>query len=194
MAWGSGTSFLALALSIRLLPSTSLISPLNPLVQQIQAQAHHESIAMTTTRRRARPASWGSYNYDYPNGSCSRRHVTPTTVGWYGQALRSSSSISINSSNNFEGSSTSVTTNSSSNTNSNSNGNNNGNRNRRSSNSSNSSSDSSGNSNGNGNSSPSPAASLPPPLRHDQLPDETMYILDGTSMLFRAFYGRGAGG
>lgn len=36
--------------------------------------------------------------------------------------------------------------------------------------------------------------SLPPPLTHDQLPDETIYLLDGTSMLFRAFYGRGAGG
>lgn len=34
----------------------------------------------------------------------------------------------------------------------------------------------------------------PPPLTHEQLPDESIYILDGTSMLFRAFYGRGAGG
>lgn len=33
-----------------------------------------------------------------------------------------------------------------------------------------------------------------PPLTHEQLPDESIYILDGTSMLFRAFYGRGAGG
>lgn len=32
------------------------------------------------------------------------------------------------------------------------------------------------------------------PLTHDQLPEESIYILDGTSMLFRAFYGRGAGG
>lgn len=33
-----------------------------------------------------------------------------------------------------------------------------------------------------------------PPLTHEQLPDESVYILDGTSMLVRAFYGRGAGG
>lgn len=32
------------------------------------------------------------------------------------------------------------------------------------------------------------------PLTHDQLPEESLYLLDGTSMLFRAFYGRGAGG
>lgn len=32
------------------------------------------------------------------------------------------------------------------------------------------------------------------PLTHDQLPGESFYLLDGTSMLFRAFYGRGAGG
>lgn len=31
-------------------------------------------------------------------------------------------------------------------------------------------------------------------LTHDQLPEESIYLLDGTSMLFRAFYGRGAGG
>ena len=35
---------------------------------------------------------------------------------------------------------------------------------------------------------------LPPPLTHEQLPEESVYILDGTSMLFRAFYGRGASG
>ncbi|CAN0210062.1 unnamed protein product [Ectocarpus sp. 4 AP-2014] len=34
----------------------------------------------------------------------------------------------------------------------------------------------------------------PSPLTHDQLPEESIYLLDGTSMLFRAFYGRGAGG
>lgn len=34
----------------------------------------------------------------------------------------------------------------------------------------------------------------PPPLTHNQLPEESIYLLDGTSMLFRAFYGRGAGG
>lgn len=39
-----------------------------------------------------------------------------------------------------------------------------------------------------------PAARMPPPLTHDQLPEESIYLLDGTSMLFRAFYGRGAGG
>ena len=33
-----------------------------------------------------------------------------------------------------------------------------------------------------------------PPLTYDQLPEESIYLLDGTSMLFRAFYGRGAGG
>ena len=33
-----------------------------------------------------------------------------------------------------------------------------------------------------------------PPLTHEQLPEESIYLLDGTSMLFRAFYGRGAGG
>ena len=38
------------------------------------------------------------------------------------------------------------------------------------------------------------AGSRPPPLTHEQLPEESIYILDGTSMLFRAFYGRGAGG
>lgn len=32
------------------------------------------------------------------------------------------------------------------------------------------------------------------PLTHEHLPDESIYILDGTSMLFRAYYGRGAGG
>lgn len=36
------------------------------------------------------------------------------------------------------------------------------------------------------------AASMP--LTHEQLPDESIYLLDGTSMLFKAFYGRGAGG
>ncbi|CAN0548903.1 unnamed protein product, partial [Ectocarpus sp. 12 AP-2014] len=39
-----------------------------------------------------------------------------------------------------------------------------------------------------------PAIADPPPLTHDQLPEESFYLLDGTSMLFRAFYGRGAGG
>lgn len=38
------------------------------------------------------------------------------------------------------------------------------------------------------------AAGTRVPLTHEQLPDETIYLLDGTSMLFRAFYGRGAGG
>eukprot|EP00752_Nemacystus_decipiens_P009700 g8663.t1 len=40
----------------------------------------------------------------------------------------------------------------------------------------------------------SAAGSPKTPLTHQQLPDESIYILDGTSMLFRAFYGRGAGG
>lgn len=40
----------------------------------------------------------------------------------------------------------------------------------------------------------SAAAGTRPPLTHEQLPEESIYILDGTSMLFRAFYGRGAGG
>lgn len=40
---------------------------------------------------------------------------------------------------------------------------------------------------------PTAAATLPP-LTHEQLPEESIYLLDGTSMLFRAFYGRGAGG
>ncbi|CAM9647425.1 unnamed protein product, partial [Phaeothamnion confervicola] len=33
-----------------------------------------------------------------------------------------------------------------------------------------------------------------PPLTPGDLPDETLYLLDGTAMMFRAFYGRGAGG
>lgn len=32
------------------------------------------------------------------------------------------------------------------------------------------------------------------PLTPDQLPDESIYLLDGTAMLFKAFYGRGASG
>ena len=39
-----------------------------------------------------------------------------------------------------------------------------------------------------------PASPITPPLAHEQLPEESIYLLDGTSMLFRAFYGRGAGG
>lgn len=42
--------------------------------------------------------------------------------------------------------------------------------------------------------SPSNGVVIPSALTHKQLPDETLYILDGTSMLFRAFYRRGSSG